>query len=168
MTTLIDHRRTKAQARLLDQIYGQNRQQSVYNNNGFRVVELVDTANNEAWKNWRSYSTANARIQKYRTESEGIVLDDIEASYIRYLHMDTWNQGHLEIKKPKDMTKVNRFLRAKYPYTYSRTSQLYLLPKVIFGKIAGYDMAGQGYWFSVDRHGVVRRHTYYSAGFGRS
>ena len=65
------------------------------------------------------------------------------------------------------MSAVNNFLS---DHNYGgRSSNMYTVPKKEFGKISReYDMKGEGYWFSVDRNGVVRHHSYSSSGFGKS
>ena len=80
--------------------------------------------------------------------------------------MNFMEQQAYPAAKPKDMTRVNQFIT--HNFNVNLQSDLYKLPDTNFGFVAGYDMEYAGYWFSVDRHGTIRRHSFSSSGFGKS
>ena len=100
----IDYRRNKAQTVLINQIYGSNRQYNNYNNMGYRIIQHEsELITSETWKKWQAYGEAKQRVENYRAAQRGIVLDDVEASYVRYKSLTTKDQSGFQIAKPKDL-----------------------------------------------------------------
>lgn len=75
-------------------------------------------------------------------------------------------------EKPLGLTDDGFRSEAAYSYFVTHhalnTRGMFHPGKTNFGYVSDLDNSGRGDWFSVDRYGNVRRHSYYSSGFGRS
>jgi hypothetical protein len=107
------------------------------------------------------------RAAAYKKTQETMILSDDEVSYMRWLSFPANEQVGL-IKKPTDTTALTAFMAKHYYGKTMGSSKVYVIPKREFGKIAYMDLEYAGYWFSVDRRGYVRRHSYSTSGFGKS
>ena len=60
--SFIEYRRNKAQAKLLSQIYGEDRQYNSFNNAGYKVVEQETELDIESWRTWHSFLPTLDRV----------------------------------------------------------------------------------------------------------